>query len=119
MLTQTEKAPGNDYLKPFLETKFGPYGVQFVKETLMPALSELETAYRLVCTSPDFRAELEDLLKTYVGRPTALTFARRLTDHLGSADLYQARGPAHSGAHKINNALFRAAWQATAMAAAL
>jgi tryptophan synthase beta chain len=89
--------------------KFGPYGGQFVPEVLMPALLELETAYAEAQADPAFRAELEHLLKTYVGRPTPLTFAARLTKHLGGAKIYLKREDlAHSGAHKINNALGQA-----------
>ena len=87
-------------------SKFGPYGGQFVPETLMPALDELEDAYSALAADAAFQAELGDLLRTYVGRPTALTYARRLTAHLGGAQIYLKREDlAHSGAHKINNAL--------------
>ncbi|MBN1218096.1 MAG: tryptophan synthase subunit beta [Anaerolineae bacterium] len=86
--------------------KFGPYGGQFVPETLMPALAELEAAYEAVKTDPDFQAEFNHLLKTYVGRPTPLTYAGRLTRFLGGAKIYLKREDlAHTGAHKINNAL--------------
>ena len=89
--------------------KFGPYGGQFVPETLMPALGELEEAYFRLQADPSFRAELEELLRTYVGRPTALTHARRLSEHLGGAQIFLKREDlAHSGAHKINNALGQA-----------
>lgn len=89
--------------------KFGPYGGQFVPETLMPALIELETAYQQACADPRFQAELTHLLKTYVGRETPLTFAGRLTEHLGGAKIYLKREDLnHSGAHKINNALGQA-----------
>ena len=89
--------------------KFGPYGGQFVPETLMPALAELEDAYAALAADAAFQAELGDLLRTYVGRPTALTHARRLTAHLGGAQIYLKREDlAHSGAHKINNALGQA-----------
>ena len=90
-------------------TKFGPYGGQFVPETLMPALLELESAYHALQTDPVFQSELAHLLHTYVGRPTPLSFARRLSDHLGGARIYLKREDlAHSGAHKINNALGQA-----------
>ncbi len=89
--------------------KFGPYGGQFVPETLMPALAELETAYEIAKADHDFQAELNHLLKTYVGRPTPLSFAKRLTAHLGGAKIYLKREDvAHTGAHKINNALGQA-----------
>jgi len=89
--------------------KFGPYGGQFVPETLMPALAELETAYEATKNDPRFQAELNHLFKTYVGRPTPLTFAGRLTRQLGGAKIYLKREDlAHTGAHKINNALGQA-----------
>jgi len=92
-----------------LPSKFGPYGGQFVPETLMPALAELEQAYLAAQTDASFGAELDDLLVTYVGRPTPLTHARRLTARLGGAQIYLKREDlAHSGAHKINNALGQA-----------
>ena len=75
----------------------------------MPALAELEDAYLALGADAAFQAELGDLLRTYVGRPTALTHARRLTAHLGGAQIYLKREDlAHSGAHKINNALGQA-----------
>ena len=90
-------------------TKFGAYGGQYVPETLMPALIELEAAYRTAQADPAFQAELNGLLKTYVGRPTPLTLARNLSDSLGGARIYLKREDlAHSGAHKINNALGQA-----------
>ncbi len=89
--------------------KFGPYGGQFVPETLMPALAELETAYDAARRDPEFQSEFEHLLKTYVGRESPLTYARRLTEHLGGAKIYLKREDLnHSGAHKINNALGQA-----------
>ena len=92
-----------------LPAKFGIYGGAFVPETLVPALSELEAAYLTLRRDPGFQAELSHLLTTYVGRPTALTHARRLTESLGGAQIYLKREDlAHSGAHKINNALGQA-----------
>ncbi len=92
-----------------LPAKFGPYGGQFVPETLMPALEELEGAYLEAQQDPVFQAELAHLQTTYVGRPTPLTFAARLTEHCGGAKIYLKREDlAHSGAHKINNALGQA-----------
>ena len=94
---------------PDARGRFGPYGGQFVPETLMPALAELETAYRQAQSDPAFWAELNDLFQTYVGRPTPITYARRLSKHLGGAQIYLKREDlAHSGAHKINNALGQA-----------
>ncbi len=90
-------------------TKFGPYGGQFVPETLMPALEALEDAYRQSQTDEGFQRELDHLLHTYVGRPTPLSHARRLSDSLGGAQIYLKREDlAHSGAHKINNAIGQA-----------
>jgi tryptophan synthase beta chain len=90
-------------------SKFGIYGGQFVPETLMPALGELEAAYGEAMGDAAFVAEYERLLRTYVGRPTALTHARRLSAQLGGAQIYLKREDlAHSGAHKINNALGQA-----------
>ncbi len=88
---------------------FGPYGGKFVPETLMPALDELEEAYLKARHDRDFMAELAYLQQTYVGRPTPLTYARRLSEHLGGAQIYLKREDlAHTGAHKINNALGQA-----------
>jgi tryptophan synthase beta chain len=85
------------------------FGGQFVPETLMPALAELEYAYLALQDDAAFQAELDALLRTYVGRPTPLTHARRLTAHAGGAQIYLKREDlAHSGAHKINNALGQA-----------
>jgi tryptophan synthase beta chain len=92
-----------------LPHKFGPYGGQFVPETLMPALDELEAAYVEARSDPQFIAEFERLLHTFVGRPTPLTHAKRLSEHLGGAQIYLKREDlAHTGAHKINNALGQA-----------
>jgi tryptophan synthase beta chain len=89
-----------------LPSKFGPYGGQFVPETLMPALDELEACYLAARADPEFRAEYDRLLATFVGRPTPLTYAERLTERLGGARIYLKREDlAHTGAHKINNAL--------------
>src|SRR4051812_24466150 len=91
---------------PLLPEKFGPYGGQFVPETLMPALEELERVYVDARADPAFMAEFEGLMASYVGRPTPLTFAARLTERLGGARIYLKREDlAHTGAHKINNAL--------------
>ncbi len=86
--------------------RFGPFGGQYVPETLMSALAELEAAYREAQRDGGFRAELESLLRDYAGRPTPLYLARRLTERLGGAKVYLKREDlAHTGAHKINNAL--------------
>jgi tryptophan synthase beta subunit len=86
--------------------RFGPYGGQFVPEVLMPALAELEAAYLAARVDPAFQAELNDLLRAYVGRPTPLYEARRLAAEWGGARVFLKREDlAHTGAHKINNAL--------------
>jgi tryptophan synthase beta chain len=86
--------------------KFGPYGGRFVAETLMPLVLELERAYAEAKDDPAFRAELDDLLTHYVGRPSPLYFAERLTAHFGGAKIYFKRDELnHTGAHKINNCL--------------
>ena len=85
---------------------FGPFGGQFVPETLMPALAELEAAWHAALADDDFRLELTDLLRDYVGRETPVTFAERLSERLGGARIYLKREDlAHTGAHKINNAI--------------
>ena len=89
--------------------RFGEFGGKFVPETLMAALAELETAYRQVQEDPAFQTELEHLLHTYAGRPTALYYAKNLTRRCGGAKIYLKREDlAHTGAHKINNALGQA-----------
>ena len=85
---------------------FGPYGGRFVPETLMVALNELTAAFTEALDDETFQAELRELLRNYVGRPTALYFAERLTRKLGGAKIYLKREDlAHTGAHKINNAI--------------
>ena len=109
-MTQTTQSPAINFRAVPDETgRFGPYGGKFVPETLMPALDELEEAYLQARNDKDFMAELAHLQHTYVGRPTPLTYARRLSEHLGGAQIYLKREDlAHSGAHKINNALGQA-----------
>jgi tryptophan synthase beta chain len=83
---------------------FGQFGGRYVAETLMPALLELEEAYREAQADPAFQAEVDYYLKDYVGRPSPLYFARRLTGHLGGARIYLKREDLnHTGAHKVNN----------------
>lgn len=92
-----------------LPSKFGPYGGQFVPETLMPALIELEKAFVESRQDREFQAEFDRLMATFVGRPTPITHARQLSDKLGGAQIYLKREDlAHTGAHKINNALGQA-----------
>ena len=86
--------------------RFGEYGGRFVPETLMAALGELEEAYRTVQNDASFQEELSSLLGEYVGRPTPLYHAANLSRHLGGAQVYLKREDlAHTGAHKINNAI--------------
>jgi tryptophan synthase beta chain len=85
---------------------FGPYGGMFVPETLVYALRELTAEYEKAKADPAFQAELDQLLREYVGRPTPLYFAKRWTEKLGGARIYLKREDLlHTGAHKINNAM--------------
>jgi tryptophan synthase beta chain len=85
---------------------FGQFGGQYVSETLMPALSELERAYNRLRREPRFRRDLRALQQNYAGRPTPLYYAERLTRTLGGARVYLKREDlCHTGAHKINNTL--------------
>jgi tryptophan synthase beta chain len=100
-----------DAPRPDALGRFGQFGGKYVPETLMPALSELETAYYQYREQPDFQQELRSLLRDYVGRPTPLYFAERLTQHYARPDgsgpqIYLKREDLnHTGAHKINNAI--------------
>jgi tryptophan synthase beta chain len=86
--------------------RFGPFGGQFVPETLMVALQELVDEYEAAKVDPAFQTQYEKLMRDYVGRPTPLYFAQRLTEQAGGARIYLKREDlAHTGAHKINNAL--------------
>ena len=86
--------------------RFGIYGGRFVAETLMPLILELEAAYEAAKKDPAFKAEFDSFLEHYVGRPSPLYFAERLTGHLGGAKIYFKREDLnHTGAHKINNVL--------------
>ena len=86
--------------------RFGIYGGRFVAETLMPLILSLEKAYEAAKADPSFQRELDHFLKHYVGRPSPLYFAERLTERLGGAKIYFKRDELnHTGAHKINNVL--------------
>ena len=88
---------------------FGPYGGIFVSETLIPALEELRKMYAQCLADPDFSAEFEYELKHYVGRPSPIYHARRMSDTLGGAQIYLKREDLnHTGAHKINNCIGQA-----------
>jgi tryptophan synthase beta chain len=96
----------NNYNFPDIKGKFGIYGGKYVPETLIAALDELEKLYFEIKTEKSFLNELESLQKEYNGRPTPLTFAKRLTDYFGKAKIYLKREDlCHTGAHKLNNAL--------------
>ena len=86
--------------------RYGQFGGRYVPETLMPAINELEESYRKVQADEEFQAELSNLLVNFVGRPTELYFAPNLTKRFGGAKIFLKREDlAHTGAHKINNAL--------------
>jgi tryptophan synthase beta chain len=91
-----------------VEHRFGPYGGQYVPETLMPALAELEAAWVRAWEDPGFRAELDGLLRDFVGRPSPLYRARRLSEEVGHPVYLKREDLNHTGAHKINNALGQA-----------
>ena len=89
--------------------RYGDYGGQFVPETVMPALEQLEAAYAEAQRDPAFQAELDALLRDFVGRPTPLHHAKRLTERAGGAQVYLKREDlCHTGAHKMNNAMGQA-----------
>ena len=91
---------------PDEQGRFGIFGGRFVSETLMPLILDLEERYEFAKTDPDFWAEMDWLWKHYVGRPSPLYYAERLTKHLGGAKIYMKRDELnHTGAHKINNVL--------------
>src|SRR6186713_3373651 len=102
----TVQQPNSFRTGPDERGHFGIYGGRFVAETLMPLILELETAYNSAKSDPAFKAELDDFLEHYVGRPSPLYFAERLTEHLGGAKIYFKRDELnHTGAHKINNVM--------------
>ncbi len=88
--------------------RFGPFGGRYVPETLIPALDALEAAFGAALRDPAFMAELDALLREFVGRPTALTFAPRLTDRVGAPVWLKREDLNHTGAHKINNTVGQA-----------
>jgi tryptophan synthase beta chain len=94
-----------DTCEPALEHRFGPYGGQFVPETLMPALAELERAWTAARADPEYRAELKALLRDFGGRPTPLYRARRLSERVGRPVYLKREDLNHTGSHKLNNAL--------------
>jgi tryptophan synthase beta chain len=101
--------PRHPVPKPGNVGRFGVYGGRYVPETLMAALEELEREYENARRDPKFKRRLDELLRTYAGRPTPLFFAQRLTKRLGGARIYLKREDLlHTGAHKINNCLGQA-----------
>ncbi len=109
-MTQAGTPPGerpNSYRAlPDERGHFGLFGGRYVAETLMPLILEVEKAYDAARADPSFQAELDDFLKHYVGRPSPLYHAERLTEHLGGARIYFKRDELnHTGAHKINNTM--------------
>jgi tryptophan synthase beta chain len=102
----TQFPPNSFRTAPDIRGYFGAYGGRFVAETLMPLVLDLERAYEAARRDPSFQAELDGLLKHYVGRESPLYFAQRLTEHVGGAKIYLKREDLnHTGAHKINNCL--------------
>ena len=106
-LSAADSAPlANAYSWPDAKGRFGPYGGQFVAETLMPLIHELDAAYKAAKADPSFQAELDGFLTHYVGRESPLYFAERLTEHFGGANIWLKREDLnHTGAHKINNCM--------------
>ncbi len=93
---------------PDARGRFGSYGGRFAPETLMPALFELEQAFYAAAADPDFTAQLNDLLVNYVGRPTPVFRANRLSERLGIDLWFKREDLAHTGAHKVNNTIGQA-----------
>src|SRR5215207_8269371 len=91
-----------------VEERFGPYGGRYVPEILIPALDELSAAWGEARVDPAFQGELDRLLREYVGRPTPLYFASRLSERVGRRVFLKREDLAHTGAHKINNAIGQA-----------
>src|SRR6184192_1089139 len=100
------KLPNSFRTGPDERGHFGNFGGRFVAETLMPLILDLEKAYVAAKADPAFQAEMKGYLKDYVGRPSPLYFAERLTEHLGGAKIYLKREELnHTGSHKVNNVL--------------
>ncbi|MBB4266367.1 tryptophan synthase subunit beta [Roseospira visakhapatnamensis] len=106
-MTQTATPPPNSYRAgPDEGGHFGHFGGRFVAETLMPLILEVDAAYRAARADPAFQQELDGYLRHYVGRPSPLYFARRMTEHLGGAKIYFKREDLnHTGAHKVNSCM--------------
>lgn len=94
------------YNQPDKNGHFGAYGGRYVAETLMPLILEVEKAYEAAKADPKFQAEFDYLAEHYIGRPSPLYYADRLTKHLGGAKIYFKRDELnHTGAHKINHCI--------------
>ncbi|WP_380876765.1 tryptophan synthase beta chain [Sphingomonas sp. DBB INV C78] len=105
-MTAAPTLPNSLRTQPDARGHFGQFGGRYVAETLMPLILDLEREYRAAKADPTFQAEFDDLMKHYVGRPSPLYFAPRLTEHLGGAKIYLKREELnHTGAHKINNCI--------------
>ena len=106
-VTATQPAPRNSYRNgPDEFGRFGLFGGRFVAETLMPLILEVEKAYKTAKADPKFAEEMEYYRKNYIGRPSPLYFAPRLTEHFGGAKIYLKRDELnHTGSHKINNCM--------------
>src|SRR5436190_18555811 len=94
--------------EPTAQGRFGRFGGRFVPESLVPACAELERAFRSAWGDPEFRNELDALLRDYAGRPSPLTECRNLSDHLGMRVVLKREDLNHTGSHKINNVLGQA-----------
>ncbi|KWV96482.1 tryptophan synthase subunit beta [Erythrobacter sp. AP23] len=102
----TDSTPNSFRNQPDERGHFGDYGGRYVAETLMPLVLDLEREYRAAQADPEFQREFDDLLEHYVGRPSPLYFAERLTEALGGAQVWFKRDELnHTGAHKINNCI--------------
>jgi len=109
VITDPPKSSIKEVQRPDPTGRYGAYGGKYVPETLIPALLDLEREYAALASDKEFQAELESILKDYVGRANPLYFAERLTEHYGTADIYLKREDLnHTGAHKINNAVGQA-----------
>ncbi|MBD3747693.1 MAG: tryptophan synthase subunit beta [Sphingopyxis terrae] len=105
-MTEAPTLPNSLRTQPDARGHFGAFGGRYVAETLMPLILDLERHYRAAQADPAFNAEFDYLLKNYVGRPSPLWFAERLTNDLGGAKIYLKREDLnHTGAHKINNCI--------------
>ena len=94
--------------EPTPDGRFGDFGGRFVPETLIPAVLELETAFREAWADPSYRAELDGLLADYAGRPSPMTECHNLSEELGCRLLLKREDLNHTGSHKINNVLGQA-----------